>query len=205
MNTAFKLKTVLLLVFTISLFNCGNDDDLTPPQCDATNTQFNQLYTTTLSSNPSYDNYVSMDLLTHEYTFKVTNNQTVCKVGYQGNADLFAANIPYTIEIFDVVTGTVIYSDSHVFDPTNTDYQPITPTALLANQDYIVRRIVTNYNNDIGTTIGRILRFNLASGAPNPYPFSNTELSISASNFYGTGGPVPDFGIPYIDLVFQSN
>ena len=35
--------------------------------------------------------------------------------------------------------------------------------------------------------------------------FPNTlgELTITGSTFYGTGGPADDWGIPFIDIVFQ--
>ncbi len=141
-----------------------------------------------------------MDLVTHEYTFDVNTNKTICSVGYQGNANLFAANVPYVIEIYDNTTSTMVYTGTHVFDSAVVDYQAIAPTALVAGNSYTIRRIASNYLGNIGNTIGRICRFN--SGAV-PYPVTSGAITINSSNFYGTGGPAANFGIPFIDIAFQ--
>lgn len=193
------LKTIGLLFFALLLTSCNNDDNQNQSACNTASTEFNQLYTTTLASNSAYDDFTTMDLLTHEYNFEVSSNKTICSIGYQGNANLYAANIPYWIEIVDNSTSTIVYSGNHVFDSTQTEYVSITPVNLTAGTSYTIKRTVTNYLGNIGNTIGRILRFN----GPNPYPVSNATLTITASDFYGTGGPVPNFGIPYIEIVFQ--
>lgn len=200
---SFKNFAKMTLLFSIFLFGCSSDDPAPPPpaNCNTTNTPFQQHFIGTLATDPLYSDNVTMDLLTHEYTFKMNSNETICSVGYQGNAVLYANNIPYLIEIVDVSTNTVIYSGNHVFNDAAIEYVSITPTNIVANQDYTIRRTVTNYLGNIGNTIGRILRFNGQSNS-----FSNPNIagmSITASNFYGTGGPATDFGIPYIDIAFQ--
>ncbi|PKW29151.1 hypothetical protein [Flavobacterium lindanitolerans] len=201
MKTSFtKIGLVFLGLFaTISCNNDDNQNQPVPAGCNTANSEFSQLYTTTLASDPSFTDVTTMDLQTHEYTFVLSANKTVCSIGYQGNANLYTANIPYLIEIVDNSTNTVVYSGNHVFDSALTDYVSITPTALTAGTSYTLKRTVTNYLGNIGNTVGRLLRFN----GPSPYPVSNTLMTITASDFYGTGGPVPDFGIPYIDIVFQ--
>lgn len=198
MKTQIQKIGFLLLIISTA-FSCNNDDNQNQGGCNTANSEFTQLYAATLASNVSFTDVTTMDLLTHEYTFEVNTNETVCSIGYQGNANLYAANIPYLIEIVDNGTNTVIYSGNHVFDSAQTEYVSITPTNLTAGTSYTLRRTVTNYLGNIGNTVGRLLRFN----GPSPYPVSNAAMTITSSDFYGTGGPVPDFGIPYIDIIFQ--
>ena len=196
MKTHLKIIVTLPLILLL-IIGCSPSPT---SNCNTVGTDFQNLYSTTLASNVLFDNYTNMDLVTHEYTFAVNVNKTVCTVGYQGNANLFAANIPYTIEISNNTTSTLVYTGNHVFNSAAIDYQSITPTALVAGDSYTVRRIASNYLGNIGNTIGSICRFN--SGTV-PYPVNSGALTIYSSNFYGTGGPVPNYGIPNIDLVFQ--
>lgn len=53
---------------------------------------------------------------------------------------------------------------------------------------------------NLATTQGRMLSFNVPA---NHFPVTNNGSTITASNFYGTSGPVPNFGIPYIEIVFR--
>lgn len=199
MKTHIK-KIGLLLVAVVATLSCNNDDNQNQGGgCSTANSEFSQLYAATLASNSSFTDVTTMDLLTHEYTFEVNTNETVCSIGYQGNANLYAASIPYLIEIVDNTTNLTIYSGNHVFDSVQTEYVSITPTNLTAGTSYTLRRTVTNYLGNIGNTVGRLLRFN----GPSPYPVSNAAITITSSDFYGTGGPVSDFGIPYIDIIFQ--
>ncbi|TPD65332.1 hypothetical protein [Flavobacterium microcysteis] len=195
-------KIGLLFLGLFATISCSNDDNQNQPapsSCNTANSEFNQLYAATLASNSSFTDVTTMDLQTHEYTFELSTNKTVCSIGYQGNANLYSAGIPYLIEIVDNSTSLVVFSGSYTFDSAVMDYKSITPTNLTAGTSYTLRRTVTNYLGNIGNTVGRLLRFN----GPSPYPVSNTLMTITASDFYGTGGPVPDFGIPYIDIVFQ--
>ncbi|MCC7522085.1 MAG: hypothetical protein IT220_10660 [Flavobacteriaceae bacterium] len=174
-----------------------------PPPCITTGTDFQGIYAATLASNSSYDNYTTMDLVTHEYTFTMLANKTVCQIGYQGNANLYASSIAYNIEIYDNTNSVMIYTGSHLFNSASTDYVvPSSSINLISGNSYTIRRIASNYLGNIGNTIGRIARYN---GAPLPSAtvLSGSFMQITSSNFYGTGGPVPNFGIPFIDIVFQ--
>lgn len=205
MKTLFKNITLLILL-GLSILSCTPPPVPAPPPvgCSTIGTDFQNIFTTFLASNPLYDDYTTMDLVTHEYTFKMLTNKTICSIGYQGNANLFAANIPYTIEIYDVTSSTLYYTGNHVFDSATTDYQAtVTPIpTLLAGHEYTIRRIASNYLGDITNTIGRIGRIN--SGAlPSGTTLTGSVMKIKSSNFYGTGGPIPNYGIPYIDIAFQ--
>jgi hypothetical protein len=199
-----KIGTLALI--TIALASCTPNGTPTPTPtptplaCNTVGTDFQLLYSATLASNIAYDNYTTMDLVTHEYTFKANANKTICTIGYQGNAALFAASVPYTIEIYNTTTSMLVYTGNHIFNSVSTDFQTITPTPIIAGNIYTIRRIASNYLGNIGNTIGRICRKN---SGPNQFPASNGAITIVSSNFYGTGGPVPNFGIPYIDIVFQ--
>jgi hypothetical protein len=197
-------KIGILVALGITFIACTPTPVPTPTPsataCNTVGTDFQMLYNATLVSNALYDNYTTMDLVTHEYTFKANMNKTVCTLGYQGNAALFAGGIPYTMEIYNNTTSSLVYTGNIVFNSAATDYQPITPTPLIAGNIYTIRRIASNYLGNIGNTIGRICRKNTG---PNQYPATYGAITIMSSNFYGTGGPVPNYGIPYIDIVFQ--
>lgn len=200
------LPVALLVVATFIIGpGCGSSVPtpvVTTPPCPTTNTLFQQVFAATAAAHPTFQDNVTMDLLTHEYTFNVNANKTICSIGYQGNATLFASNLPYTIEIVDTATNAVIYTGNHLFNSTATSYVSITPVNLIANQSYTIRRTLPpgGFGGNIGNTVGRILSFTAASGG---FPASTGGFTITGSNFYGTGGPAVNFGIPYIDIVFQ--
>lgn len=181
----------------IGLVSCSNDDNTNLQQeaiCDTTNTTFDQLYTSLVTSSSNNDE-TTMDLETHSYNFEVAENKTICQIGYQSLPNFNAT--PYQIEIFDNTSSTLIYSDNHIFSSTATSYISIIPIQIEAGHSYTIKRIQTNWNNNLGNTIGRLVNGNLS------FPITYGELTITGSSFYGTGGPMDDWGIPYIDIVFQ--
>jgi hypothetical protein len=198
------LPLMLLVIATLAIgSSCGSmtpDPTPTPVACSTTGTLFQQLFQQVKTAHPTFPDVTTMDLITHEYTFKVATNKTICSIGYQGNANLYAGSIAYTIEIYNNTTSALVYSGNHVFNSTAIDYKSITGVTLTAGSSYTIRRIASNYLGNIGNTVGRMLNFNAATGA---FPATYGDLTISASNFYGSGGPVPNAGIPYIDIVFE--
>ena len=162
--------------------------------CNTANTPFHQFYNS-LTSNGLFEAN-SMDVLTHEYSFKVPFNTTICKVGYQGNPGLSPSS--YTIEI--VNGSTVLYTGTHVFATGSTDYQAITPVNLVPGQTYTIRRSVTNTTTSLANLVGRMV---YAGGGSMSFPITIGQLTITGTNFYGKGGPLPNVGIPFIDIVFQ--
>lgn len=204
-----RIKTIIICLagfclLTILMSSGCAGNNVPPPNtaCNTTNTLFQQQYNALLSTPSIYTESTTMDLSTHEYSFKVgIGSYTICKVGYQGNTSLQAANIPYIIEIADA-SNAILYSGSHVFASNATDYFSITPVTLTAGQVYTIRRTVSSATVPLNNTIGRIIQKN--SGTMNfPYTTGAGALTITASNFYGRGGPVPNIGIPFIDIVFQ--
>lgn len=197
------LPIVLLVIATFIIGpSCNPSNPPTiPPICVTTGTNFQNIYTNVLASNSLYTNVTTMDLVTHEYTFQMLATKTVCKIGYQGNAALFSASIPYTIEIYNNTTSTMVYTGNHIFNAAFTDYvYPTSAPTLVSGSSYTIRRIASNYLGNIGNTIGRALAYN-SGGLPLAAPMTGSFMKITSSNFYGTGGPVPNFGIPYIDIV----
>ena len=205
-NTIAQIKKIgLLIAFGLAIVSCTPPPVPTPPPppCSTTGTDFQNIFTTVLGSNSLYDNYIFMDLVTHEYTFKMLATKQICKIGYEGNTNLASLTTPYTIEIWDTTsTPTLIYTENQSFGSTLTYYTPFTTLTLNAGSTYTIKRIVNNYGGNITNTIGRICRFN-SGGLPSGATATGSYMKILSSNFYGTGGPVPNYGIPFIDIAFQ--
>ena len=197
---------LLLISITIS---CNNDDDNSNivSGCDTFNSNFKLLYNTALAVNTNYQDVIDANLLTHEYTFAVNNEKTICKIGYQGNAVLEANNLPYTIEVYNNTDAVMVYSGNHVFKSTMTDYKTASGN-LVPGKIYTIRRVLpaSGYLGDLNNASGRICKFNLGSSWLTPFPLIQGNLIIgdSHSNFYG-GGTTPPlyYGLPYIDIVFE--
>lgn len=193
-----KLKSFYLLLFvTTSLISCNDDEKTTNniQQCDSSNTVFNQLYNNLASTSTNQD-VVTMDLESHTYTFEVLSNKTICKIGYQSLPTFNTT--PYVIEIYDNTSNSLIYSGSHVFSSASTSYVSINPLQVVTGHSYTIKRIQTNWNGNIENTIGRLVNGNIT------FPVIQGDLKVTGSSFYGTGGPTDDWGIPYIDIVFEN-
>ncbi|WP_310379748.1 hypothetical protein [Flavobacterium sp.] len=203
-NNFFKIVLPLgLLVFATFIIGSGCGSSVPDPvtfTCSTTGTEFQQLYDQVKIANPKFSDITTIDLTTHEYTFYVDTDETICSIGYQGNANLYTANIPYTIEIYNNSAGTLLYSGNHVFGSVSTSYKPITGVALSGGTSYTIKRIANDYLGDIANTTGRVLSFSAVSTV---LPVTFGGLSIKATNFYGKGGPIPNAGIPYIDIVLE--
>lgn len=192
-------SSTMLILSTVAIL-CMGCPNPPPPFCSTTGTNFQNLYTTTLGSNPNYSDKVTMDLLTHEYTFTVSTTKFLCQIGYRGNAYLQTNSLPYTMEVYNNTTNNMVFSGSNIFNSTTISYMNASGT-LVPGNSYTVRRTIppSGYGPNIGNTIGRVCVF---SPGPVPYPVNFGVLTITSSKFYGMGGPINNFGIPYIDLVF---
>lgn len=194
-------KATLLFLATVTLLGCNPNGTTNPiplpPPCNSVNTDFQQLYTNVVNL-AGHQNTITFDTEIHEYTFQLSVNKTVCSIGYQSQPAI--ATTPYLMEIVDA-SNTVIYSGNHVFSSANTSYVPITPTPLLANQNYTVRRtiLLVNAGNNFANIIGRLVN---QPGALVSFPQSFGIMTITGANFYQNGGPLLNRGIPYIDLTF---
>ncbi len=176
--------------------SCGNNNN--SPTCTTTNTDFNMLYTQAVGLANHVDTN-TYDTEIHEYTFTFSQNKTICSVGYQSQPAI--ASVPYTIEIKNNTSNTVVYTGSHVFSSTATSYVSITPTPVVAGQSYTIRRtmLLTNAGNLFANITGRVVRHN---GALVTFPKTFGLMTITGAKFFQNGGPLIDTGIPYIDIAY---
>lgn len=199
-TTTQKILAFFLLAGSTILFtNCspGTTPAPPPPPCTTANTTFNQLYANVVAL-PGHQNTNAFDTEIHEYTFTLSATKTICSVGYQSQPAI--ASTPYLIEIVDP-SNTVIYSGSHVFSSANTSYASITPTTIIANQPYKIRRtmLLVNAGNNFANLIGRVVN---QPGALVSFPQNFGIMTITGANFYQNGGPLVNMGIPYIDFAY---
>lgn len=147
---------------------------------------------------PGHVNDITFDTEIHEYTFQFSANKTICSIGYQSQPAIAAA--PYLIQILDA-SNNIVYSSPHIFSSANTSYVPITPTPIVANQSYTIRRtiLLSNAGNSFQNIIGRVVRQN---GALVSFPQTFGIMTITGANFYQNGGPLLNMGIPYIDIAY---
>ena len=198
MKTLFK-NIGILIIIGLTIVSCSTGTSPVPvPPCNSTNTIFNQLYTNVVAL-PGHQNTNTFDTEIHEYTFTLSQTKTICSIGYQSQPAIAAT--PYLMEIVDNNTNTVIYSGNHVFSSANTSYVSITPTLIVANQSYTIRRtiLLINAGNQFANIIGRVVN---QPGALVSFPQSFGIMTITGANFYQNGGPLVNMGIPYIDFAY---
>lgn len=197
---SFKNFRKIVFLLTMSLFvvsSCDNDNDPTNNVCE--DTYVSTAITNTFSSANGYNDLAEyMDLKTHEYRIQINADGEICSVGYQ-NPSTWTGD--YIIEIINE-TINASYSGTHSFSQTQLDYQSITPVAVSSGDVIKVMRTIVN-NTTLDQTVGRILRKSDYSNVP--YPITQGNVVFLSSNFYGSGGPIPNFGQPYIALGFKVN
>lgn len=197
--------TQLLFVLAFSLFigSCNDDDqpDMEPEAtCDTSLSAFDQLYMNELSIHSYYEDEVTMDLSVHAYSFTVSSDKVLCKIGYQAQPSLVT---DYEIRIIDVTNGNnLVYSSNHTFSEITTSYEDVGGVPLQANVEYQIEREY-DPGNFTTQTIGRLMSSNDYLN-PLSFPMVYGDLTITGSVFYGYGGPVTDTYLPYIDLVFEN-
>ncbi|MBU2527428.1 MAG: hypothetical protein KKC03_12600 [Bacteroidetes bacterium] len=195
-------KMLLQLFICLFVLACGSDDDAATPEsvCDTNAvTDFQLLVSNTVANNPpgTFVDDVWMDLDTHQYNFEVSAAQTICAIGYQSQGGFTGQ---YGIEILDVTNNNVLYSNPHNFSATATSYVNLASTVnLVPGVEYAILRTVLN-RQDLDDQLGRGLR--MPSGLI-PFPLTQGVITIKSSAFFGSGGPVNNNVVPYIDLVFE--
>ena len=163
--------------------------------CDPSFSSFKNIFDASLASGHSDE--VTMDTEIHEYTFNLSVAREVCMIGYQSVPGM--ESTPYLMQIVDLSTNTIIYTDSKTFSSNQTTYIiPATPVYLQAGIDYTIRRTQTDWGTNIGNTIGRVARKDSMD-----FPYTMNDMTITTANFYQNGGPSIDFAIPFIDLIFK--
>jgi hypothetical protein len=197
MNVKKMIAMICAIGFLVA--SCKKDPiGTSKTPCTGATPEFLSLY-----SNASQQQQLTdinlVDAEVHSYSFEVNTPKTVCSIGYQSCAGL--SQIPYVIEIRDSVSNAVLFSGSSLFDSLAMSYMSIPPLSLMPNHTYTVNRIQTNWPIYITQTIGRVLYQpgNLAI----QFPINQGALKITSSHFYGNGGPMANFALPCIDLVYQ--
>ena len=195
-----KNAVLFILISALAFTACKKAAESTPSKGTSSNTDFDHLYHTLLSTS-GYSEETTMDAEVHAYSFDVSAPRSITKVGYQSLPGFNTT--PYLIEIYDSTTAALLYSGYHTFSYTATSYDAIPPVAVAPGHNYVVRRIQTNWAGDIGNTIGKLAIHRTANDViPIPFPQSYGNLIVTGSVFYGTGGPIYNYELPYIDLVF---
>ena len=193
----FKNFVFLLTLILFAITSCDNDNDPTNNVCDEG--YISTAITNAFSTANGYDDLPEyMDLKTHEYRIKINANGEICSVGYQ-NPSVWTGD--YIIEIINETTNAS-YSGTHSFSQTQLEYQSITPVPVNSGDIIKVMRTIVN-STSADQPVGRILRKSDYTNVP--YPITQGNVEFLSSNFYGGGGPVPNFGQPYIALGFKVN
>lgn len=188
-----QLKIYLVTLSLIFVIGCDNED--IQVSCNNTTSEFQSIYKNLITIG--YKEYVSFDTEIHEYTFTLSADKEVCKIGYQSQPGI--SSTPYLIEIVDNSKNVIIYSNNHTFSSTSTSY--VTPTSTINLQSgvsYTIRRIQTNWGTNIGNTIGRFVRNSSMN-----FPYSVGIMTITSAGFYQNGGTLRENGVPFIDLIFK--
>lgn len=193
-----NLKLIILSVTVVFFTNCDNDTDPTNNVCDSTYVANG--ITAAFSAANNYDELVTMDLDTHEYSMRINANGEICSIGYQ-NPPVFAGS--YTMEVINE-TQNVSYTGIHSFSQNILDYQNIPNPVPVNSGDIIrVRRTIIQSIQNSGETVGKLLR--KSDSSPVPFPITQGTVDFLSSNFSGHGGPVPNFAMPYIAVGFKVN
>lgn len=198
----FLKTTILSSIFILGCTTSNSVPVIVPTAfCDQTLTPFQTAW-----ASLSYPVTTSPENLVQEYTFSINSNKTICSIGYQGSVLNFTNNTPYTIEIYNNTTTTSVYSGSLIFNSASVDYKAITPTNLIANQSYTIRRIASNVNATVigpGTqSVGTWKNFTVTTAV---FPIVSNGLTITGSKIYNgnLANLCTNCGIPFIDIVFQ--
>lgn len=202
-----NVKTLgLALLAMLAITSCTKEEILNKPApsgspsvlaCVTSGTDFQQLYANVLTGTGN-TNVVTYDSEIHSYTFTLAAPKTVCSIGYQSQPGI--ASTPYTIEIYNNSTNSVVYTGNHVFSSAITSYVSIPGVNLNATDSYTIKRIQTNWAGNIGNTIGRLVK-NTSGSISFPQTFG--VLRITGSKLYQNAATQTDWAIPYIDIVFQ--
>lgn len=196
MNYRKMSQQLVLFLFSIFILtSCNNDDNTIVSVCEED--YVNDLIMNAYASVNDYDLMESMDLETHEYKIQINADGEICSIGYQ-NPSTYVGD--YTME---VINGGASYSGTHSFSQAALDYQSITTIPVSSGDIITIRRtIVAGYSN-LDETIGSIYR--RADYTNIAYPIPEGSVVFLESNFYGAGGPIPNFGQPYIPFGFKEN
>lgn len=193
----FKILAILLTFSFLTTSSCDDDNDPVNNVCNDSyvSTPITNLFT---AANGYDDLPEMMDLETHQYRIRINAHGEICSVGYQ-NPSTWTGS--YLIVIKNETTnqqtsGTISFSQAQL------EYKYITPLVVNSGDIINVQRTIFGYTS-ISETVGRILRKSDFTDVP--YPITEGNVEFLSSDFYGAGGPVPNYGQPYIPLGFKVN
>ena len=189
MKTKSLKSIVILAVLFVFSTACKKDAANSSVDCSTSQNRDIENFFNALTSGSTYEIYNNMDLLTHEYTFTTSVNIQICGFGYK-SAD---PNLSYEIKLVDA-NNNVIYSGNHSFSNTSYDYISIPPVTLSPGT-YTLSRTLLNPSS-VNDQVGPVTRRTDFQAMDFPKTVGN--ITFVSSNFYGAGGPVPDYGIPNI-------
>jgi hypothetical protein len=189
------LKSFLLCLVIASFTSCDNDNDPTNNVCDSS--YLSVANSTVFTPANGYTLNQTMDLETHEYTMVINAPGEICSIGYQ-NPTTYAGT--YEMEVENTTT-SVTTTQTFSFSQAAIQYQSFTMPLVVNSGDIVtVRRTISNGYTLLNETIGNIY----VNPNPSSFPVAiNSNATITSSNFYGAGGPVPDIGVPLIGVGFK--
>lgn len=191
------LKSFLLCLIVASFTSCDNDNDPTNNVCD--DSYLSVANSTVFTTANGYTLNQTMDLETHEYTMVINAAGEICSIGYQ-NPTTYTGT--YEMEVENITTN-VTTTQTFSFSQTAIQYQSFTvPLIVNVGDTVVVRRTISNGYTLLNETIGNIY----VNPNPSSFPVAiNLNATITSSNFYGAGGPVPNIGVPVIGVGFKLN
>lgn len=197
-------SSITVLVFAlISMFmiSCGTSPTPTPT-CNTSNTLFQQIYNN-VATAAGNTNTITFDNDVHQYNFTVSTNKVICSVGYQSQPAV--ASQIYKIQIIDFTPGStaILATVNSTFSSTTTSYASVPNIIVVPGHTYAIRRTLTNDLGYVVNTVGRMVTS--TSNPTIPFPYTVGDLTITGSTLYQSGSTptVFNFGLPFIDIVFQ--
>lgn len=135
-----------------------------------------------------------------KFTLTLSENKILKSIGYQSHEDLSTTD--YVFEIINNSDSSIVYSGAHKF--SSNDISNVTPTNsvnLVSGISYTIRRIQTNWQQDIAKTIGHIV-----ITEPSVYPLQFGVLKITESQFHDSQSTSTwqiNQALPRIDIVLE--
>ncbi len=181
-----------VLLATLAFSSCKKD------KFDSQNADFQTLYDNLIDDGK--DEELTMDLEIHEYTFTLSEDKALFVIGYKSHEDLRPTD--YIIEIVDNTDSSIVYNEDHQFpDGKMTYVTPNVPVNFQSGVSYTVRRIQPNWGDNIGATIGTLVKTDETD-----YPISSGIMTINESDFRAIDFNFNShkfFAVPQIELIFE--
>lgn len=200
------MKSFLRIIILVLISSSCQDNNDNPLQlvCDNSSSNFSNLYNDILVSE-NLSSYDTVESLLHAYIFKVSSEKQVCSIGYQSfHSD---PTVPYDIIIKEEATGTILYSESHIFTQNSMSYVTLSQNIVLQpDTEYVLSRLLTVSNESTEDIMGNVIDgYQFSVGVIHFLPYTFNELTILSTRFYHVGTEIEvdvDNFLPEIDIVF---